>query len=193
MQSQIQTMLYKGVLRSSAWSAPTILVSKKSANENSKYRFCIDFRALNSVTKFDSYPLPIFEETVYTLHGSKYFTAPDFYSGIWHNHIKREPILPSRLVTMNLRDYHLDWLIVPPIFKGSWIVLRDLIGPICWEFIDDIIVFQLNRRTCAEVGKYITKFRGRHPPITPRELCKCSTKDAISRLCVIRGRDHCIL
>jgi len=126
MQSQIQTMLDKGVIRKShsPWSAPAILVPKKSADGKPKYRFCVDFRALNSVTKFDSYPLPNFEETVSTLHGSKYFTVLDFYSGFWQLHIaeshKREPLSASRLDITNFRDYHLAWLIVPPIFKGLW-------------------------------------------------------------------------
>ena len=73
IQSQIQTMLDKGVIRksTSAWSAPAIFVPKKSADGNPTYRFCVNFGALNSVTKFHSYPLPIFEETVSTLHGSK--------------------------------------------------------------------------------------------------------------------------
>jgi len=37
----------------------------------------VDFRALNSVTQFDPYPLPVSEETTSTLYGSKYFTVLD--------------------------------------------------------------------------------------------------------------------
>jgi hypothetical protein len=55
-----------------------------------KYRFCVDFRALNAVTKFDSYPLPRFEETTSTLVGSKYFSVLDCYSGFWQIKICEE-------------------------------------------------------------------------------------------------------
>jgi hypothetical protein len=85
MQNQVQKMLSKGVIRESVspWSAPSILVPKKSRDGKPKYRFCVDFRALNSVTKFDPYPLTIFEETSSTIHGSRYFSVLDCYSGFW--------------------------------------------------------------------------------------------------------------
>jgi hypothetical protein len=65
MQNQVQEMLKKGVIRESQspWSSPVILVPKRSLDGKPKYRFCVDFRALNAVTKFDSYPLPRFEDT----------------------------------------------------------------------------------------------------------------------------------
>jgi hypothetical protein len=50
----------------------------------------VDFRALNAVNKFDSYRLPVFDETTSTLHGSKYVTVLDCYSGFWQVSIKEE-------------------------------------------------------------------------------------------------------
>jgi hypothetical protein len=77
MEGQVRDMLSKGVIEpsSSPWSAPAILVPKKTLDGRPKYRFCVDFRALNKVTQFDTYPLPIFDETVSTLHGSRYFSC----------------------------------------------------------------------------------------------------------------------
>jgi len=71
MQTQVENMLDKGAIRpsNSPWSAPAILVAKKSANGTPKYRFCVDFKALNSVTKIDTYPIPVFEEATASLHG----------------------------------------------------------------------------------------------------------------------------
>ena len=62
MQIQVENMLNRGVIRESCspLSAPAILVPKKSLNGKPKFRFCVDLRALNFVTKFDSYPLPVF-------------------------------------------------------------------------------------------------------------------------------------
>jgi len=82
MKGQVRNLLQKGVIDpSSSWSAPAILVPKKSPNGRHKYRFCVDFRSLNEVTQFDTYPLPIFQETVSTLHDSQYFSVLDCYSG----------------------------------------------------------------------------------------------------------------
>ena len=63
MESQVRDMLHKGVIEpsSSPWAAPAMLVPKKSADAKPKYRFCVDFRALNKITQFDNYLLPIFE------------------------------------------------------------------------------------------------------------------------------------
>jgi hypothetical protein len=60
MDSQVKYMLRKGVIRKSQspLSASAIIVPKKSLDGKQKFRFCVDFRALNAVTKFDSYPLP---------------------------------------------------------------------------------------------------------------------------------------
>jgi len=68
-------MLEKGVITksNSPWPAPAILVPKKSTYE--KKSVFVDFRALKSVTKFEPYPLPIFEFTTSTLFGSKYFSV----------------------------------------------------------------------------------------------------------------------
>jgi len=61
-------MLKKGIIRdcSSPWSAPAILVPNKSPDGIPKVRFWVDFGALNSVTKFDPYPLPVFEGATFT-------------------------------------------------------------------------------------------------------------------------------
>jgi len=47
-----------GVIResNSPWSVPTILVTIRSLDGKPIYRFRVDLRALNAVTKFDSYP-----------------------------------------------------------------------------------------------------------------------------------------
>ena len=92
MKAQIENMLKKEIIResNSAWSAPAILVPKKTTDGKPKYRFCVDFRALNAATKFDPYPLPTFEETTSTLFGSRYFSVLCCYSGFWQVPIKEE-------------------------------------------------------------------------------------------------------
>jgi len=92
MQAQVENMIDKCVIRPSNyhWSEPAILVPKKSPDGTRKYRFCLDFIALNSVTKFDTYPLPLIEEATASLHGSRYFTTLDCQNEFWQVPIKEE-------------------------------------------------------------------------------------------------------
>jgi len=85
MESQVNDMLKKGVIRKShsPWSATAILVPKRSLDGRPKFRFCVDFRALNGVTKFDPYPLPRLEDSTSSVFGSKYLC----YSGFWQINI----------------------------------------------------------------------------------------------------------
>ena len=63
----------------SPWSFPCILVKKKDGS----HRFCADFRQLNKITKSNSYPLPVIDDILAQLGGSKYFTTLDLKSGFW--------------------------------------------------------------------------------------------------------------
>ena len=84
IQSHITEMLEKDVIKpsNSPWSSPVVIVPKKSPDGIPKYRFCVDYRALNSITKGDAYPLPNIVETLDCLGNSKYFTSLDLGSGI---------------------------------------------------------------------------------------------------------------
>jgi len=110
MKRQVQKMLDKGVIspNHSPWSSPVVSVSKKTDNGVPKYRFCVDFRALNAVAKYNSYPIPRFEETMLTLSGSKYFSVLGCYSGFWqingHDpHREKTAFSVSLLGHINLR------------------------------------------------------------------------------------------
>eukprot|EP00644_Phytophthora_capsici_P019100 jgi/Phyca11/132251/e_gw1.145.3.1 len=58
-------MFKVGVIEESngAWDFPVVLVKKKDGS----IRFCVDYRALNGVTKKDVYPLPRIDETLEAL------------------------------------------------------------------------------------------------------------------------------
>jgi len=80
MKTQVEKMLKQGVISDSPWSAPAILVPKITLDGKPKFRLCVDFRALNAVTKFNPYPLPAMDEAASTLFGSKYFSVLDSFS-----------------------------------------------------------------------------------------------------------------
>ena len=76
LKEQIATWLKDGVIRSggiSPWNFPLLPVRKK----NGKWRWVVDFRMLNSVTRKDSFPIPNIVELLSYLRNSKYFTSLD--------------------------------------------------------------------------------------------------------------------
>ena len=81
VQELLSRMLKDDVIQpsSSPWAAPIVLVRKKNGN----FRFCVDYRRLNEVTRKDAYPLPRIDDTLDTLAGSKLFTTLDLLSGYW--------------------------------------------------------------------------------------------------------------
>ena len=78
-KKQVAEMLDQGVIQPSRspWASPIVLVKKKDGN----FRFCIDYRKLNEVTKKDAHPLPRIDGLLDALQGSKVFSTLDLRSG----------------------------------------------------------------------------------------------------------------
>jgi len=72
VQNEVERMLDQNVIQPSAspWSSPVVMVKKKDG----LWRFCVDYRKLNSVTHHDAYPLPRIDATLDSLAGCQYFT-----------------------------------------------------------------------------------------------------------------------
>ena len=68
IEDQINEMLEQGIIRPSSfpYASPVTLVPKKSG----EYRFCVDYRKLNSVTIKDSFPLPLIQDVFDQLEGA---------------------------------------------------------------------------------------------------------------------------
>ena len=64
---------------SSEWSSPSVLIRKQDGD----IWWCIDFRAVNQVTRKDAYPLPLIEQCLDTLAGVVYMSTLDMNSGYW--------------------------------------------------------------------------------------------------------------
>ena len=79
--NQLRKMQSQGIIQPSTSSraSPVVLVRKKDGS----LRFCIDYRALNSVTKTDQFPLPRIDDLLDQLGRAKYFTTLDLAAGYW--------------------------------------------------------------------------------------------------------------
>ena len=66
VDEHINEMLKRDIVESSMspWSSSIVLVQKKSKDGSIMYRFCVDYRNLNAVTKPDAYPVPNILDTL---------------------------------------------------------------------------------------------------------------------------------
>lgn len=69
----------------SQWVLPLVIVPKKGG----KWWVCVDYRALNSTTKKDHFPLPFVDQVLDYLAGKRYFSFLDGFSG--YNQIQIAP------------------------------------------------------------------------------------------------------
>ena len=81
MEKLVQKMMEQGVIQhsSSPWASPVVLVEKKDGN----YRFCVDYRQLNSVAKMDVFPLSCVDDTLNILAQTQYFSTLDLVAEYW--------------------------------------------------------------------------------------------------------------
>jgi len=85
VEATIREMLELGVIihSESEYSAPLLLVRKKSLDGMVKWRPCVDFRALNISTKPLIFPYPTTQEILDSFHGSQFFVVFDMTNSYW--------------------------------------------------------------------------------------------------------------
>ncbi|GFY15694.1 retrovirus-related Pol polyprotein from transposon opus [Trichonephila clavipes] len=144
IHEEVQKMLDEGIVQpsESPWSSPVVLVRKKDGS----WRFCVDYRKLNSVTKKDVYPLPRIDDTLDCLKGAKFFSSMDLRSGYWQIEIdeadreKTAFITPEGLYEFKVMPFGL--CNAPATFERMMDnLLRNFKWTMCLCYLDDIIVF----------------------------------------------------
>ena len=140
----IKEMEQNNVVRKSdsAWASPIVLAPKKDGT----LRFCVDFRALNAVTRKDAYPLPRIDDILETLQDVKYFCHLDLASGYWQVKMSEQDIpktafcVPGGLYEFLVMPFGLTN--APPTFQRLMnTVLKNHLGIRALVYIDDIIIW----------------------------------------------------
>ena len=126
----------------SPWASPVVIIRKKDGY----FRFAIDYRKLNEVTKKDVYPMPRVDETLDALEGAKYLTTLDLASGYWSVPIEETDKEKTAFIThcglyeYNVMPYGLSN--APSVFCR---LMDAVLGGLKWQcvlvFVDDILIY----------------------------------------------------
>ncbi|CAF1437902.1 unnamed protein product [Adineta ricciae] len=144
IQQEIDKMLKAGIIipSTSPWSSPVVLLKKP----NGEFRFIIDYRRLNAITKKDSYPQPTVEELLQRLGGHSWFTKLDLKSGYYQIPIQQSDKEKTAFVTQDgLYQFEvlpMGLMNAPPTFQR---MMNNIIGYNRWDYVlvylDDILIF----------------------------------------------------
>ena len=125
---------------SSPWSSPCLLVGKPDGT----YRFCTDYRRVNTITLPDCYPLPRMDDCVDRVGSAMFVTKIDLLKGYWQVPLTPRAKQISAFVTpdafMHYKVMAFGMRNAPASFQRLVnIVLAGMSN--CEAYLDDIVLY----------------------------------------------------
>ena len=126
---------------SSPWSFPVLLATKKDGSQ----RLCVDYRQLNAVTVKDAFSLPLVDDSLAALSGSRWFSTLDLASGYWQ--VAMDAGTQEKAVFVTSSGLY-EWTVMPfglcnapsTFARLMELVLKGLHWKICLISLEDVIV-----------------------------------------------------
>lgn len=142
MREEVRYLLQHGFVQpsQSPWSSPCLLVPKPDTT----YRFCTDYRKVNSLTKPDSFPLPRMEDCVDRIGAARYITKLDLLKGYWQVPLTDRASEISAFVTP---DNFLQYSVMAFGMRNAPATFQRLMHRVlsgvanCEAYLDDVVIF----------------------------------------------------
>lgn len=158
MHEEVHKMLRMGIIRrsTSEWSSPVVMIRKP----DDSYRFCIDYRKVNAVSRVCAYPLPYMDVILRKLQHAKYISSLDCSGAFWQIPLTERsiPITAFTVPGMGLFEF----VRMPYGLAGgpsTFQMLADKIitpemEPYAFAYLDDLIIVT---ETYEEHVQWLTK------------------------------------
>lgn len=161
INKELEFMLENDIVEpsESSWSSPILLVPKP----NNQWRFCVDYRKLNRLTKKDAYPLPYVSAILDKLRNAQYLSSLDIKSAYWQVPVSKESREYTAFTIPNRGLF--QFKVLPFGLSNSPATWQRLIDKVigsdlekyCLVYLDDIIVvtesFESHLKILEEVFK----------------------------------------
>jgi hypothetical protein len=149
VKKYIEDNLSKGFIEASKapFASPVLFVRKPGGG----LRFCVDYRKLNAITRKDSYPLPLIDETLAQITGAKYLTKIDIRHAF--NRIRMQTEEDEDLTTFKTRFGSYKYKVLPfgltngPATFQRYMneTLMEYINKFVTAYMDDLLIYSTSR------------------------------------------------
>jgi len=116
---------------------PILFVPKK----NDRKQLCVNYQQLNTITRQDSYPLPLIEELQDWLGRVKYFTSLNLKDTYYQVRMKEGEEWKTAFWT---RYEHYEYTVMPFGLKNAPVTFQQLINDTLREYLDDFVIMYLD-------------------------------------------------
>lgn len=146
IQRQVREMLALGVIeaRSSPYSSPIVMPEKKDGS----WRFCTDFRRLNSVTVPSAQPQPVIHHLIKDIGDKEYFSTIDIRRCYWQIPLTKRSQNYTAFCTPDGGQYVYTRAAFGLVNAGRTCnhlinqeVLAGYVHDFCLSYADDIVIF----------------------------------------------------
>jgi len=155
----------------SPWCAPVLPIEKKDGG----LRICVDYRALNKITKKDSYPLPRIDDLLDALDGACVFSALDALAGYWQIPMREQDQEKTAFGVLGHGLY--EFRVMPFGLTNAPSTFQRAMENICRDlsfvrvYIDDILVFSKSVKAHLEHLEQVFSKLAEHGIKLKRKKC----------------------
>ncbi len=169
VQSELEAMLEMGVIEESRsdWASPIVLVPKTDGS----VRFCVDYRKVNAVSKFDAYPMPWVDELLDRLGTARFYSTLDLTKGYWQSPLS--PLSKEKSAFTTPFGLH-QFITLPFGLFGAPATFQRLMDKILRlhtaAYLDDIIIYSQDwQRHMVHLWEVLRALRGAGLTANPKK------------------------